>query len=155
MSDRNLNLTLGSVCTRFWKASSHAGSFLFFRLALGLVPTKPPIFFLCRQRRAVCVGQEHPRVPGDRPPGRPVFPVEGKARLGGLEGMSTEQIQLMWPQCPVCSWANTGSWNCPRFRSQLPSSCPVASIEEPDQVPSTSFSGCRLTVLCSFLEPVE
>nr|XP_035968521.1 RCC1-like G exchanging factor-like protein isoform X1 [Halichoerus grypus] len=35
-----------------------------------------------QQRRAVCVGQEHPRVPGHRSPGRPVFPVEGDHAWG-------------------------------------------------------------------------
>lgn len=30
------------------------------------------------------MGQEHPRVPGNRSPGRPVLPVEGKAGPGGL-----------------------------------------------------------------------
>lgn len=30
------------------------------------------------------MGQEHPRVPGNWSPGRPVLPVEGKAGPGGL-----------------------------------------------------------------------
>ncbi|XP_044904143.1 RCC1-like G exchanging factor-like protein isoform X4 [Felis catus] len=61
---------------------------------------------LCRpyqQRRAVCVGQEHPRVPGHRSPGRPVFPVEGDDARGargcgvwcGSHGDSGQVVHLM------------------------------------------------------------
>lgn len=53
---------------------------------LALAPTQLLLSFPCRQRRAVCVGEEHPRVPGNRSSGGPVLPVEGKAALGGVGG---------------------------------------------------------------------
>lgn len=92
MSGGNGSLTLGCVCTRFWKACSHAGSFLFLEMCPWPAPNQSPFFFLCRQRRAVCVGQEYPRVPGNRPPGRPVFPMAGKAGLGGCAGCSQGRV---------------------------------------------------------------
>ncbi|XP_058425189.1 RCC1-like G exchanging factor-like protein isoform X3 [Diceros bicornis minor] len=55
-----------------------------------------------QQRRAVCVGQEHPRVPGNWSPGRPVFPMEGDDAWGargcgmwcGSHGDSGQVIHL-------------------------------------------------------------
>lgn len=42
------------------------------------------------------MGQEHPRVPGNRSPGRPVLPVEGKAGPGGRGGgVPAEHTHLM------------------------------------------------------------
>ncbi|XP_075851503.1 RCC1-like G exchanging factor-like protein isoform X2 [Microcebus murinus] len=64
-----------------------------------------PLCSTYQQRRAVCVGQEHPRVPGNRSPGRPVFPVEGDDARGacgcgvwcGSHGDSGQVIHLNLP----------------------------------------------------------
>lgn len=118
----NGNLTSGSVCIRSGKHVLMQGPSSSWRCALGLVPTKPSFFFLCRQRRAVCVGQEYPRVPGNRPPGRPVLPMEGEAGLGGMRGAyragsrevaAAPRVRLSQHQLP----------------GRPPSSCPIASGE--------------------------
>ncbi|XP_072799182.1 RCC1-like G exchanging factor-like protein isoform X2 [Vicugna pacos] len=61
-----------------------------------------PLCCLDQQRRAVCVGQEHPGVPGNRSPGGPVLPVEGDDARGacgrgvwcGSHGDSGQVIHL-------------------------------------------------------------
>lgn len=112
---------IGLCLYQFWKACSHAGSFLFLETGPWPTPNQSPFFFLCRQRRAVCVGQEYPRVPGNRPPGRPVFPVEGKAGLSGRAGC---------PQGSSCDVvAAPIVQRSQPFPGRPPSSCPIASGE--------------------------
>lgn len=43
------------------------------------------------------MGQEHPRVPGNRSPGRPVLPVEGKAGPGGLRAWLRSRLWTRQP----------------------------------------------------------
>lgn len=90
--------------------------------ARGLAPSQLPFSFLCRQRGAVRVGQEHPRLPGHRSPGRPVFPLEGKAVRGGLRARTARSPPPpRRRRCPAWSWAGARAMGpTPRPRSRPP-----------------------------------
>lgn len=72
------------------------------------------------------MGQEHPRVPGHRSPGRPVFPVEGKAVQGGLEG-----APAAWGSTSVQLGQRQGPGNGSPSPVLAAPSCPAASGEAP------------------------